>query len=229
MKVKHIPTEQIIVRKNVRKDCDEELGGLIESIRDHDILQPILVRPENGKYLLIAGHRRLRAVKASGEPFIPALIRDDITDDMIPILQLTENIQRKQMKPWELVEVFDEMRQKNRKMTHKKIAALLGKSEAWVYMKYRATKVYEKLLDAGLTEEECENFTEGELYRMAKKGRIAKALDGRAANSGRKRYEYVGGFEIVQLAEHKVMLLFRDMQKMRTILKYLEKFKNGGI
>lgn len=224
MTVKHIPIGQIIVRKNVRKDDDEELGGLIESIRDHDILQPILVRPENGKYLLIAGHRRLRAVKASGDPFIPALIRNDITDDIIPILQLTENIQRKQMKPWELVEVFDEMKKKNRKMTHKKIAALLGKSEAWVYMKYRATKVYEKLLEAGLSEEECESFTEGELYRMAKKGRIAQTLDKRAFN-GRKRYEYIGGFEIVQMAEHKLMLIFRDMKKMEEVSQHLEAIK----
>lgn len=225
MIVKHIPVGQIIVRKNVRKDDDEELSGLIESIKDHEILQPVLVRPEKGKYLLIAGHRRLRAVKASGEPFIPALIRDDITDSMIPIFQLTENIQRKQMKPWELVEIFEELKKKNPKMTQKKIGALLGKSAQWVYMKYRAAKVYEKLIEAGMPEEECENLSEIELLRISQKGRIAKVADGRAKN-GREPYEYTGGFEVIQMAPNKILLSFRDPSRMEEIKTYLKKLKN---
>ena len=225
--LKHIPIGKVIVRKNVRRDDDKEITGLAESIEEHDLLQPILVRPEGDKFLLIAGHRRLRAVKASGEIFISAYVRDDITDAMIPIIQLSENVQRKQMKPWELVEVFDEMKRTIPGMNQRKIAKLLGKTEFWVSNKYRAARVFEKLIADGMAEEEIEDFSENVLIKL-KAGKI-RASGNRAESKPHRKYDYTGGFEmLVPSGSKKIIIMFRDELKMNRVLNILREEKGEG-
>lgn len=75
---------------------------LVESIRDHGLITPIMVRPcyDGGGYLLVAGERRLRACKALGKEAIPALIRD-VDETQAHRLALLENLDRKELSPAE--------------------------------------------------------------------------------------------------------------------------------
>lgn len=225
MSVKNIPIGKVVVKSNVRRDDDEDIQGLMDSILEYDILQPILVKPEGKKYRLISGHRRFRAVKASGEIFIPALIWEDISDSQIPIIQLSENVQRKQMKAWELVEVFDEMKAQNARLTNRKIAKMLGKSEAWVYMKYKASKMAKKLLGEGMTLEELEELSENTLYQM--NAALEDKKREKPNNRGRKTYTYPGGFEVVNMAgdRPRVMLMFRDESVIELVMEALKRIQ----
>ena len=71
----------------------EKLELLTKSIKAHGVIEPLLVRPKDGKYELVAGERRLRASKQAGLSEIPVIIRelDDIETSQI---RLVENLQR---------------------------------------------------------------------------------------------------------------------------------------
>ena len=82
-----------------------ELSGLKASISEHGLLQPIVIRPIDHGFELVAGHRRFSACKSLRWRFIPCKIRD-MTDKQAYEIQLTENIQRKTMDPIEEAEAY---------------------------------------------------------------------------------------------------------------------------
>ena len=77
---------------NVRKK-ETDLADLAQSIKEYHVLEPIIVRPRNGKYEIVAGSRRVKASKLIGEKTIPAIIRD-LTDEEAELISYTENAQR---------------------------------------------------------------------------------------------------------------------------------------
>jgi ParB family chromosome partitioning protein len=79
-----------------REFSESELASLAESLKDHDILQPILVRQVNGRYQLISGERRLRAAIMAGWQTIPARVRE-ADDRLVAELAIVENLQRKDL------------------------------------------------------------------------------------------------------------------------------------
>jgi ParB family transcriptional regulator, chromosome partitioning protein len=84
-----------------RRDfSDAEIVSLAESLKEHDLLQPILVRRVNGHYQLISGERRLRAAKHAGWTTIPARVRE-ANDRLVAELAIVENLQRKDLNPVE--------------------------------------------------------------------------------------------------------------------------------
>lgn len=84
-----------------RRDFSEsEIASLAESLKDHDILQPILVRQVAGRYQLISGERRLRAAIQAGWSTIPARLRE-ADDRLVAELAIVENLQRKDLNPIE--------------------------------------------------------------------------------------------------------------------------------
>ncbi len=83
-----------------REFNDGEIASLAESLKDHDILQPILVRQVAGRYQLISGERRLRAAIKAGWSTIPATVRE-ADDRMVAELAIVENLQRKDLNPIE--------------------------------------------------------------------------------------------------------------------------------
>jgi len=98
-----IPLELIIVAGQIRSMIDqagEAFLALVESIREKGVLEPIIVTPQDGKYLLISGERRLLACRMLGLATIPARVIDAVTaKDDILALQLTENLQRADLDP----------------------------------------------------------------------------------------------------------------------------------
>ena len=84
-----------------RRDFSEpEIVSLAESLKEHDMLQPILVRRVNNRYQLISGERRLRASIQAGWSTVPARIRE-ADDKLVAELAIVENLQRKDLNPLE--------------------------------------------------------------------------------------------------------------------------------
>lgn len=84
-----------------RRDFSEaEIASLAESLKEHDMLQPILVRRVNGRHQLISGERRLRAAKQAGWKTIPARLRE-ADDRLVAELAIVENLQRQDLNPIE--------------------------------------------------------------------------------------------------------------------------------
>jgi ParB family chromosome partitioning protein len=79
-----------------REFSSAEIVSLSESLKEHDLLQPILVRRVNGRYQLISGERRLRAAKHAGWTTIPARVRE-ADDRLVAELAIVENLQRKDL------------------------------------------------------------------------------------------------------------------------------------
>ncbi|HUD71692.1 MAG TPA: ParB/RepB/Spo0J family partition protein [Dongiaceae bacterium] len=82
------------------------LEGLVDSIRENGIVQPVIVRQEGEHYELIAGERRWRAAQLAGVMKVPAVIRK-VADDRVLELALIENIQRKDLNPIEEAKAYD--------------------------------------------------------------------------------------------------------------------------
>ena len=151
MTFKHVLIDKIIPGENQREDnIDEDLTGLSESIERFDMLQPIIVTPEGGKYKIVSGHRRFKAMKLRNEDTIPCIIRTDISGKDKPFVSLIENLQRKQLTPAELVIVFDGLKKIDLTMTNSKIAMLIGKSPTWVSSQYKYVDLYDALVGEGI-------------------------------------------------------------------------------
>ncbi len=104
MEVKKIAVKKIKVKRDqARQDFDEEkLINLADSIQEVGQLQPVIVKEEGSDFLLIAGERRLRAIKRNKEEEISAVImKGDITPSSLRQIQLVENIQRQDLNPLE--------------------------------------------------------------------------------------------------------------------------------
>lgn len=85
-----------------RKNFDsEKISQLAESIKEHGIIQPIILKKESDSYVVIAGERRWRAAKSIGLKEVPAVVKDEITDKEILEISLIENIQREDLNPIE--------------------------------------------------------------------------------------------------------------------------------
>lgn len=114
-----------------RDQFDEEaLGALADSIREVGVLQPVLVRPAEDGYELIAGERRWRASRRVGLQRIPALVRE--TDDSAALEQaLVENLQREELNPLEEAGAYQQLIE-DFGLTHEQVAQKAGCSRASV-------------------------------------------------------------------------------------------------
>ena len=79
---------------------DAAMDELVESVRTHGILTPLLARPKGGSYELVSGHRRRLAAQKLGLPTVPVLVRE-MTDDEAVILMVDSNLQRENLLPSE--------------------------------------------------------------------------------------------------------------------------------
>ncbi|PCH19834.1 chromosome partitioning protein ParB [Campylobacter sp. 107] len=114
-------------RKNFNQEALDELAN---SIKEFGLIQPIIVFKKNNKFILIAGERRLRAVKALGKKEILAFIAD-IDENKLRELALIENIQRENLNPIELANSYKDLMQVH-KITQENLAELIHKSRTQI-------------------------------------------------------------------------------------------------
>ncbi len=114
-----------------REFHEAELEELAQSIQENGLLQPLLVRTRaGGKYELVAGERRLRAVKRLGWAEVPALVRD-LDDRTVLVFALVENLQREALSPIEEAEGYRVLSEEHG-LTQVQIARAVGKDRSTV-------------------------------------------------------------------------------------------------
>lgn len=177
---------------------EDTLNELAASIREHGVLQPILVRPAGDEFQIIAGERRWRASKIAGKESIPAIVErfDDATALEIALI---ENLQREDLSPLDEAVIY-------KKMTGelgysiRNLAAKLGKDKGYLENRLRLasapddvremisqrydtiTHAYElmKVDDQKKRRALVKQVLEGQLTLIRLRDRVAKALDPRA-------------------------------------------------
>ncbi len=134
-------------KEQARKNFDDAaLSELADSIAQHGVLQPLLVRPIfGGGYQLIAGERRWRASRLAGLTQVPAIIKE-LTDEEAAVISLIENLQREDLNPVEEALGFASLI-KDFSLTQDEAAKKVGKSRPAVANALRLLKLPEKVLD----------------------------------------------------------------------------------
>lgn len=160
-----------------RKQFDEDaLMELADSIRQHGVIQPLLVRPlDNGMYQLVAGERRWRASRMAGLMEVPVVIRD-LSDHEAMEIALIENLQRKDLNVIEEALGYQQLMDKY-DMTQEKVAERVGKSRPAVANALRLLNLPEQVIDmvkagevtAGHARALLKLDDEGEIIDIAKK------------------------------------------------------------
>lgn len=126
---------------------EEKIKELAESIKQNGLLQSITVRDiGNGFYELIAGERRLRAIKYLQHATTKAIVKE-LTAEQMATLALIENIQREELTPIEEAHAYQELLRIN-KLTQDELAKSLGKTQATVANKLRLLKLSKKVIEA---------------------------------------------------------------------------------
>ena len=126
---------------------EEKIKELAESIKQNGLLQSITVRDiGNGFYELIAGERRLRAIKYLQHATTKAIVKE-LTEEQMATLAFIENIQREELTPIEEAHAYQELLRIN-KLTQDELAKSLGKTQATVANKLRLLKLSKKVIEA---------------------------------------------------------------------------------
>ena len=136
--VRNIDVERITPNPEQPRLAMEQvsLDELSASIREHGVLQPILVRPlDDGEFQLIAGERRWRASKAAGLATIPALV-EEIDDDTALEISIIENLQREDLSPLDEAAMYDRMVREHG-YSVRRLAQKLGKDKGYLENRLR--------------------------------------------------------------------------------------------
>jgi ParB family chromosome partitioning protein len=144
-----IPLDKLSANPNQpRKNFDEEaLRELADSIREHGIIQPLLVEETgDGAYVIIAGERRSRAARIAGLTEVPALIRS-YTDEQRMEISLIENIQRADLNPVEEALAYRQLMDLTG-LSQDEVAARVGKNRTTVANTLRLLKLPQAMVEA---------------------------------------------------------------------------------
>ena len=130
--VEQVPVDRIQPNPyQPRRQFDPEaLAELVESIRQHGIVQPLLVRPEGDGYRLVAGERRWRAAQAAGLETVPAVVREFSDVEMMEIA-LVENLQREDLNPIEEAQGY-RLLCEELGLTQEQVSQRVGKSRSHI-------------------------------------------------------------------------------------------------
>lgn len=146
--VKQISLDEIVPSPyQPRTVFDEDrIDELCQTIKTHGVIQPIVVRVRNGKYEIIAGERRFRAVKKLEMETIPAIIRE-FNDSQAASIALIENLQREGLTSIEEAMAYQQLIELH-KLTQESLAQRLGKSQSTIANKIRLLQLCDPVKNA---------------------------------------------------------------------------------
>lgn len=187
--VREVPAAKVVASPwQPRSTFDSEaLSELVESVKVHGVLQPLLVREVGGKFELIAGERRLRASQAALLKKVPVIVIE-ASDEKALEIALIENLQREDLNPIEEAEGYA-LLQKKFSLTQEQVAEQVGKARASVANALRLLElpdgirkyVAEQLLSVGhakvLLSVDSEKERESLARRAIKEGLSVRALE----------------------------------------------------
>lgn len=131
---------------------DDKLHQLSESIREHGVVQPIIVKKDGETYKIVAGERRWRASRMAGLTTVPVIIKE-LTNKQLMEVALIENLQREDLNAIEEAEAFERLT-KEYDMTQEEVSKAVGRSRSAIANSLRLL---------GLTQKIRENVINGEL------------------------------------------------------------------
>lgn len=134
-----------------KKFDDEKLLQLAESIKEHGIVQPIIVRKEKDIYRIVAGERRWRAARLAGLEQVPVIIKE-ISNRQVMEIALIENIQREDLNPIEEAEAFERLL-KDFEMTQEDLSRTVGRSRSAIANSIRLLHLCDRVKEYVVTGE----------------------------------------------------------------------------
>ena len=143
LKISEISIDEYQPRKNMD---EEKIAELAQSIKEHGILQPLIVTKKEEGYHLVAGQRRLKAAQKAGLEEVPAVLKDADGSKKLE-MSLIENIQREDLNPLEEAEAFKTLVKKFNLET-RDIAQKVGKAETTVINSVRLLSLPQEVKDA---------------------------------------------------------------------------------
>mgnify|MGYP001012223322 FL=1 len=216
-----------------RIDFDEEtMAELIQSLSEHGLIQPVIVRPCPGGYQLIAGERRLRAAKQLGWKAIPAIVRE-LDDAASAQMALIENLQREDLNYWEEAEAYQRLLEEFG-MTQEELARKIGKSQSAIANKLRLLKlsprVRSRISREIMSERHCRALlaleseeAQLEVIEAIEKGRLSV----KETEALVRRLLERDGAE--KKPRQKVIRLWRDARLLQnSVRKLVEEMRAGG-
>ena len=144
--IRNLPLDRIVPNPDQPRVTfvQETLDELAASVREHGVLQPILVRPIGpGQYQLVAGERRWRASQLAGLETIPAMI-EDIDDDTAMEIAIIENLQREDLSPLDEASMYARMI-RDHGYSIRKLADKLGKDKGYLENRLRLADAPEEV------------------------------------------------------------------------------------
>src|SRR5665213_325543 len=159
---------------------EEALEELAQSIRAAGIIQPLVVRPVNGRFQLLAGERRWRAAQRAGLDHVPAVMRV-VTDESALEMTLVENIQREDLNPIEEARAYGRLMSEFH-LTQEQVATRTGRDRATVGNAVRLLRLEKMVLD--LIEDGRISGGNGRALLAATDPKLRIAVAQRAARSG---------------------------------------------
>ena len=145
MNVREIDIDKIRTNPDQpRKEFDEDnLRELADSLKEHGLIQPVMVSPELDGYVLVAGERRFRAAKLANLNKIPAIVREADSEDKLK-LALVENLQREDLNPLEEAAAYRVLVEEYG-LTQELVARSVGKSRSAVANRLRLLSLPEEI------------------------------------------------------------------------------------
>ena len=216
---------------------DDKLNDLKASIKEKGVLQPILVREKDGQHEVVAGERRLRAVRALGLEEIPAIIKE-VTDQEAFVIALIENIQREELNPIEEAEAYRKLIEEF-EYTQEDVAQSVGKDRSTISNLLRILRlpaeirksVYDGELSVGHARTLLGVNVLAEQKRLfvlsIKKGLSVRELENLVQSKAK------GGFrrgKSQATRDHEIIALEEDLQKtLGTKVRVIQQKKRGKI
>lgn len=213
-----------------RTFSDDSIQQLAQTLQEEGLLQPIIVRQDQGGYEIIAGERRFRAAKSLGWEKIPAIV-NNLDDQQTASLALIENLQRENLNPVDEAQAYEQLMQLN-DLTQTQLAQDIGKSQSYVANKLRLLKLAEPVQEylakgelsarhgraiLGLSEEDQVKLAE----EIVEKGLSVKETEERAAKLADPK---------PAVKKKAVVRYGRDMQlQINTIKQAVKLAKESGV
>jgi ParB family chromosome partitioning protein len=146
--IRNIPVTEIVTSPYQPRTLfdEEKIDELCQTIKTHGVIQPIIVRQRNGKFEIIAGERRWRAVKKLGNEFISAIVRE-FNDAQAASIALIENLQREGLTAIEEAVAYQKLMELHQ-LTQESLAQRLGKSQSTIANKIRLLQLCEPVKQA---------------------------------------------------------------------------------
>lgn len=147
-----IELDKIVFSEKNRKATN--LEELADSLREHGLLQPVLLQQSGKQYLCVAGERRIRAAIAIGWEEIPArIIADTVHMDEVDALRMVENLQRENLTPWEEAQQLAGLQRTRTHYPVEQLAATVGRSPSYIAQRLSLQRLLPELRDYVLKEE----------------------------------------------------------------------------